>query len=131
MDFQPAFFDKKRWPPSLPSDFSGLLGASRRQFEMMKLLVLLFLPLATAFTAAPLAPRPMRAATATAAATPMMLADPTSVIDTTNLLALGLPIPAFTPAKVRQLALDHCMTVSDASSKRPSFLHREETPLYS
>jgi len=54
MDFQPAFFDKKRWPPSLPSDFSGLLGASRRQFEMMKLLVLLFLPLATAFTAAPL-----------------------------------------------------------------------------
>ena len=67
---------------------------------MRALLVLSAVASASAFVATPMRPAAMRPAAATnLASAPTMLVDPSSVDATSALVALSLPIPAYSPAK--------------------------------
>ena len=57
------------------------------------------LAVAEAFVATPMRPAALRASVAPAVAAPSMVLEPSSIDAASSLLALGLPIPAFTPAK--------------------------------
>merc|ERR1719197_730183 len=59
----------------------------------------LFLAVAEAFVATPLRPAALRAPVAPATAAPVMALEPSTIDAASSLLALGIPIPAFTPAK--------------------------------
>ena len=66
---------------------------------MRSLMLLALVGAASAFVATPLAPTRGAVALRPAVAAPSMLIEPQTVDSATQLMALALPIPAFTPAK--------------------------------
>lgn len=77
---------------------------------------------AEAFVATPMRPAALRASVAPAVAAPSMVLEPTSVDAATTLLAIGLPIPAFTPAKA---FISACRVIEPLIAPRPGHLCTE------
>ena len=83
---------------------------------MRALLVLSALASASAFVATPMRSAAMRpAAAASLASAPTMLVDPASVDATTALVALSLPIPAFSPAKAFIMMFSNILIICSMS----------------
>jgi len=72
----------------------------------------MLLAAAAAFTAAPMrAPAASRALASRAVAAPSMVVEPSSAIDATTLLALSIPIPAFSPAKAFVMMISNLIII--------------------
>jgi len=82
--------------------------------HMQTLFLAVVLGSASAFVASPVI-RPMHAPAAAVSAPPTMLLDPVTTLDTTSLLALALPIPAYSPAKAFIMMFSNILVICTMS----------------